>query len=139
MADEPATTTYLVSEPFEVAVRSLRKVLADGNLKLAGELDMSGRIRQSLLIGTAPCLVLFVAASPGAFEEFGADPRVAAALTPLHIVVSARGSQTAIHVLRVLPASHISLDRQSMEALRNLQTQIAQAVERIGMRSTLGA
>src|ERR1039458_10780591 len=88
MAEETATTTYLVSEPFELAVQSLRRVLADGNLKLAGELDISSRIRQRLLIGTTPCRVLFVAATPASLGELGAAPS-AAALTPLHVVVSA--------------------------------------------------
>jgi len=138
MPTELATTTYLVSEPFELAVKSLRKVLADANLKLAGELDMSSRIRERLLVGTVPCRVLLVAATPSAFEELGADPR-AAALTPLHIVVSARGSQTEIHLLRALPAQNGPPDAPTMEAFRHLQTRIAQAVERIGMRSTLGA
>lgn len=138
MADELATATYSVSEPFELAVKSLRKVLADANLKLAGELDMSSRIRQTLLIDTAPCRVLFVAATPASFGELGADP-CAAALTPLHIVVSARGSQTEIHLLRALPAHNISLDQPTMEVFRRLQARIAQAVERIAMRSTFGA
>jgi hypothetical protein len=137
MAEELATTTYLVSEPFDLAVKSLRKVLSEANLQLAGELDMSGRIRQSLLIGTAPCRVLFVAAEAAAFEEVGSDPR-AAALTPLHVVVSARGSQTEIHFLRALPDQNGPLDRPTMEAFRQLQARIAQAVERIAMRSTFG-
>jgi uncharacterized protein (DUF302 family) len=138
MAAELATTTYLASEPFELAVKSLRKVLADANLKLAGELDMSSRIRKRLLIGTAPCLVLLVAATPAAFEKLRADPR-AAAMTPLHIVVSARGSQTEIHLLRALPAQSGPLDWPTMEIFRHLQARVAQAVERIAMRSTLGA
>jgi uncharacterized protein (DUF302 family) len=138
MAEELATTTYLVSEPFALAVQSLRKVLADANLKLAGELDTSSRIRQRLLIGTVPCLVLFVAVTPASSEELGADPG-AAALTPLHIVVSARGSQTEIHLLRALPAQNGPLARPTMEVFRHMQARIAQAVERIAMRSTLGA
>jgi uncharacterized protein (DUF302 family) len=138
MAAESATTTYLVSETFDLAVKSVRRVLADANLKLAGELDMSGRIRQRLLIGTAPCRVFFVAAPAAAVEEVGADPR-AAALTPLHIVIAARGSQTAIHLLKPVPAQYGALDGPTMEAFRHLQARIAQAIERIGMRSTLGA
>ena len=136
MAEELATATYLVSEPFELTVRSLRQVLADANLKIVGELDTSVRIRQRLLIGAAPCRVFFVAATPVALGELGADPR-AAALTPLHIVVSARGAQTEIHLLRALSAENGSLDRPTMEVFRQLQARISQAVERIGMRSTL--
>jgi uncharacterized protein (DUF302 family) len=136
MAEELATTTYSVSEPFELAVKSLRNVLANGNLKLVGELDMSSRVRQTLLINIAPCRVLFVTATPAAFEEVGADT-YAAALTPLHIVVSARGPQTEIHLLRALPAQNGPLDRPAMSAFHQLQTRIAQAIERIGMRTTL--
>jgi uncharacterized protein (DUF302 family) len=137
MAAESATTTYLISEPFDLAVKSLRQVLADANLKLVGELDMAGRIRQRLLIGTAPCRVIFVAPT-AALEELGAAP-CAAALTPLHIVVAARGSLTAIHLLKPLPVQNGTLDRPTMDTFRHLQARIAQAVERIGMRSTLGA
>ena len=138
MATELATTTYLVSEPFEPAVKSLRRVLADANLKLAGELDMSGHIRERLLVAIAPCLVLFVGATGPDFDELGTDPR-AAALTPLHIVVSARGSQTEIHLLRALPGQNGLLDEPTMEVFRRLQARIAQAVERIAMRITLVA
>lgn len=138
MSEEMATTTYSVLQPFEEAVKSLRRVLADGNLKLAGELDMSSRIRQRLLISTAPCRVLFVTATSAVFEKLGADP-CAAALTPLHIVVSARGLQTEIHLLRSVPASNGPLDQPTTAAFRQLQARIAQAVERIGMRSTLVA
>lgn len=138
MTDEPATITYAVAEPFEQAVESLRRVLTGGNLKITGELDMSRRIRQRLLISTAPCRVLFVNARASVFENRGADP-YAAALTPLHIVVSARGSQTEIHLLRASPADNGALDQPAAAAFQRLQTETAQAIEKIGMRSTLGA
>jgi len=138
MSEELATTTYAVREPFEQAVRSLRKALSDGNLKLAGELDMSSRIRQRLLVDTAPCRVLFVTAEPGVFEELGADP-CAAALTPLHVVISARGSQTEVHLLRTLSDHQQRMDRPTLAAFRSLQIRIAEAVERIGMRCRFGS
>ncbi len=137
MATESATTTYLISEPFDLAIKSLRKVLADADLKLVGELGMSGRIRDRLLISIAPYRLLFVSATQTALQELGADPRVAA-LTPLHIVVSARGSQTEFHLLRALPVHDSPLDRPATEIFRQLQAKISQAVERIAMRATLG-
>jgi hypothetical protein len=137
MVGELATTSYSIAEPFELAVKSLRKALADGNLKLAGELDMACRIRQRLLISTAPCRVLFVTGTPSAFKEMGVDP--CAALRPLHVVVAARGAHTDIHLLRAMPAEDGSPEGPMMAAFRQLQSRIAQAVERIGMRSRLGA
>jgi uncharacterized protein (DUF302 family) len=62
MADESATTTYSIPEPFDEAVRSLRRVLAEASLKITGELDLSERLQRRLLVNTPPCLVLF--ASP---------------------------------------------------------------------------
>ena len=96
------------------------------NLQLAGELDVAQRLREKLLIGTAPCRVLFVTA------KASGDAR-AAALLPLHIVISAAGSQTEIHMMRRLPAQ----DGLSAMVLRQLQTRVARAIEKIGMRASL--
>ena len=138
MAGESATITYLIARPFEQAVKLLRKVLSRANLKITGELNMSGRIQRRLLITTPPCLVLF--ASPATPIIEGAVPEPGpAALTPLHVVVSARGSQTEIHILRVLPREDGPLDRVAVAALGRLQAAISQAIEKIGMRASLGA
>ena len=138
MTDEPATITYAVARPFEEAVRSLRKALDAGNLRITGELDMSSRIRQRLLISPAPCRVLFVSTGAASYDNLTTDP-CAAALTPLHIVVSARGFQTEIHLLRAAPADNGAMEQRTAAAFQRLQTATAQAIETIGMRATLGA
>ena len=137
MADENATSTYLIAEPFDRAVNLVRRVLAAANLKIVAELDMSGRIQRGLLIRTVPCTVLF-ASAPTSPASFAADPQEAA-LTPLHIVVSAHGSQSEVHVLRVLPRDNGTLDSRTIAASSLLQTAIAQAIATIGMRASLGA
>lgn len=138
MAGEPATSTYLIAQPFDRAVKYLREVLSRASLKVTGELNMSGRIQRQLLIGTAPCLVLFVSPATPVAEGLFSDP-CPAALTPLHIVVSARGSQTEIHVLRVLPRVDGPIDRVEVAALSRLQAVISQSIEKIGMRASPGA
>lgn len=131
MAEEQATSTYLIAEPFERAVKIVRRALAAANLKLTGELNLSGRIRQHLLIDTAPCLLLFACpATPSDLSH--------ACLTPLHIVVSGRGSQTEVHLLRVLPRDNVSLDRAAVKAMGELQSTISQAIAKVGMRTALG-
>ncbi len=132
MAEEHATSTYLIAEPFDRAVKLVRRALAGANLKLTGELNLSGRIQRELLIDTAPCLLLFACpATPAATSP--------TTLTPLHIVVSGRGAQTEIHVLRVLPRDSGPVDRLAIATLGQLQTAISQAIEKIGMRAGLGA
>lgn len=136
MAEEQATSTYLIAEPFERAVKIVRRALSGANLKLTGELNLSGRIQKHLLIDTAPCLLLFACpATPIPATPVGLSQ---ASLTPLHIVVSGRGSQTEIHVLRVLPRDNGPLDRAAVAALGELQSTISQAIARIGMRAALG-
>jgi uncharacterized protein (DUF302 family) len=137
MADENATSTYLIAEPFDRAVNLVRKVLSGANLKIMGELNMSGRLQRALWIRTAPCTVLF-ASAPTSPASFAADPQEAA-LTPLHIVVSAHGSQSEVHVLRVLPRDNGTLDSRTIAASSLLQTVIAQAIATIGMRASLSA
>jgi uncharacterized protein (DUF302 family) len=136
MIAESATTTYLVQEPFEQALPALRRVLAQANLPVTGELDMSTRLRESLLIGVAPLRVIFLAAPPWTFGRLSESPGIVA-LTPLHIVVSARGAQTEIHFLRAVPKSQSAMDDATMKAIHRLLERVAQAVERIAMRATL--
>jgi len=126
IGERAATTTYWVAGSFEETIHVLREALAVENLQLAGELDVAQRLREKLLIGTAPCRVLFVTA------KASGDAR-AAALLPLHIVISAAGSQTEIHMMRRLPAQ----DGLSAMVLRQLQTRVARAIEKIGMRASL--
>jgi uncharacterized protein (DUF302 family) len=136
MADESATTTYSIPEPFDEAVRSLRRVLVEAGLQITGELDLSGRLQRRLLVDTPPCLVLFAGPATPVLNGPSGHPG-AAALTPLHIVVSARGSLTEIHVLRI-PSPHDGMrDDSAMAELGRFRAQLSQAIEKIGMRAVL--
>jgi uncharacterized protein (DUF302 family) len=138
MPDEPATTTYSIPEPFDRAVISLRRVLAETGLKITGELDLSGRLQRRLLVDTPPCLVLFAGPATPVFSGPSGYPG-AAALTPLHIVVSAHGSQTEIHVMRIPPPRDGLPDTSAMAVLGRFRSQLSQAIEKIGMRAVLRA
>ncbi len=136
MAEEPATITYSIAEPFEQALKTVRSVLSGPGLKVSGQLDISSRIRQRLLIGTAPCVVLLVSPSAALGKTLGSDSS-AAGLAPLHVVVSSRGRQSEVHVLRILSNEGGLLDRQAMSAVNQIQAQILEAIEKIGTRVTL--
>ncbi len=138
MAEENATTTYVIAEPFDRAVKLVRKVLTGAHLKIVGELNISGRIQRNLMIQTSPCLVLF--ASPATASGGFAPGPCDAFLAPLHVVVSAHGSQTDVHILRVLPREQGGTPGgQASAALVRLQMAITHAIETIGMRVGLGA
>jgi uncharacterized protein (DUF302 family) len=133
MQDESATATYSIPEPFDDAVSSLRGVLAEAGLKIVGRLDLSARMQHRLLVETPPCLVLF--AGPATPLRGGPSGHPGAAgLTPLHIVVSARGPQTEIHILRIPPRDGMPED-PAMADLGRFRARLSQAIEKIGMRA----
>lgn len=138
MVDENATTTYIIPENFEQTAKLLRKVLPLARLTITGELNMSERIRKALLVGTPPCLVLFASPAEPIVASAAADP-CGAVMAPFHVVLSARGEQTEVHILRVLPRGDGPLGAETREGLARLQTALSQAVSKIGMRSSLGA
>src|SRR5215831_3608800 len=137
MADESATVTYLIAEPFEQALRSLRRALFTRHLNVAGGFDISARIRRKLFMGTAPCMVLFVSPSHLLRTALATDP-CAAALAPFHIVVSERGRQTEIHVLRTPSGDCGTLEPSSLAILNQAHSEILRALESIGMPAAMG-
>jgi hypothetical protein len=137
MVDESATTTFIIPENFEQTAKLLRKALPLAKLTITGELNMSERIRKALLVGTPPCLVLFASPAEPIVASGAADP-CGALIAPFHIVVSARGAQTEVHILRALPRDDGPLVRETRDGLARLQSAISQAVSKIGMRSNLG-
>ncbi len=132
MPSGAAAITYVIAEPFETAVKALRRALTGGGLRISGEVNMSGRLRRRLMIGTAPCLILFVSRMEA--PEAGAAP-----LTPLHIVASARGRETEIHVMRVWPEEGEPPSEAAIVALGAVLAEVGRAIEKIGMRAALGA
>ena len=130
MADEPATVTYLIAEPFEQALRSLRKALFVKHLNVSGGFDISARVRRRLFIGTAPSMVLFVSPSRLSRTALETDP-CAAALGPFHIVVSERGGQTEIHVLRTPSGDCGTLEPSSLSVLNQAHSEILRALQSI--------
>jgi uncharacterized protein (DUF302 family) len=136
MAEQLATITYSIAEPFLQTLKSLRRAFLAQGLKVSKELNISSRIRQKLLISTDPCAVLLVSPSTEVGKTLASDP-CAAGLTPMHVVVSSRGYESEVHILRILPADAPSVDRMAKTALSQLQAGIVQAVEKIGMRVML--
>ncbi len=96
MIHEAAVTVYTMAYPFERALPAVREALAGGGLTIVGEMDISERIRRQLGLDFGPCRVLLVD-SPYLLVEALALDRSAAALLPLHVVISGRESITHVH------------------------------------------
>jgi uncharacterized protein (DUF302 family) len=129
MTGETATTTYSIPEPVEEALKRIRAALARAGLSVLGELDISGRIQRSFGIGMAQCKVLYVCSKQSILEAINVCPAVGIFL-PLHIVVSAHGEQTEIHLLASLPSN----SGDSLTApVNRLQDEVSRAIEKIAM------
>jgi uncharacterized protein (DUF302 family) len=132
MTGESATTTYSIPEPVEGAMTLIRTALARAGLNVLGELDISGRIQRSHGIEMAPCRVLYVCSRLSNLEGGHACPAVGIWL-PLHIVVSARGEQTEIHLLTSLPPGSDHAASGLASPVNRLQSEISRAIEKIAM------
>ena len=137
MICDSATARYLIAQPFDQAVKLVRQSLSRARVTISREANLSAWIHKRLLISTPPCLVLFASSSSPVIEIGDTEP-LEAALIPLHVIVSAQGSQTEIHVLRALPCAD-RLEGAGTDKFVLLQKAVSQAIEQIGIRVGLGA
>ena len=132
MNTSAATVTYAIREEFEPALRSVREALCGRDLRIVGELDLSGRLERSLRIKLPPCVLLYIWPS-ARFLESNRIPATAGLLLPLHVVISGRNGRTEIHIMRCSSA-----DRDGVLAsVRKLQSELRQALEHVAMRLSL--
>src|SRR5204863_2819079 len=97
-----AATTYFSPQPFDTALRSVRRALAENGLDVIQELNLSRSLERTLGVATPACTVLCVW-SFRQLEDMMLDQAPMPGLLPLHVVISPRGSQTDIHILGSLP------------------------------------
>ena len=133
MTGEQEPVTLIVRQPPNQALRLIRRVLAEGGLQIATDLDMAGRIRKALRIDFPPCRVLGVDCPVALLEALALD-RSAAVLLPLHLVVAGRDGFTLIHLLNPAAALYGGLPVTARAAVSKLQARVAQAVESVSTR-----
>jgi uncharacterized protein (DUF302 family) len=133
MNSEAAVTTYMISEPFEKALKAVRKALAGNDLSIDAELDVSARIHRELHTGFTPCRILLVD-SPCLLLEAATLDCSAAVLFPLHVVVTGHSSQTVIHWMNPAAIEGVRLPTGAAAPLAKLQSLMTHSLERIAMQ-----
>lgn len=128
-----SVTVYRIDEPFDKALRAVRSALTRSALGISGELDISKRIKRQVFVEFSPCRVLFVDAPYLLLEAVVLD-RSAAALLPLHLVVSGRGDHTVVEWINLSTTEEARLPPPAIASLIKLQVQISRALEPIAMR-----
>ena len=127
---------YSLPEPFEQAVESVRKALANRGLRVAGQLDVGKRVERALGIVLPPCRIVFVLPCPARLSVDSIHPW-AAIFLPLHVVISGRGTQTEIHVQNRVQAGRQTAAPASSGAVMETQAQVSEAMEAIAMRPSM--
>jgi len=132
MIKDPPLLTFRIAEPQQVALRLVRRALAQQGLRVPAELDIAARIKQALGAGVAPCAVLYVD-DPVVLLQAVVFHRGAAVLIPQPVVVTGdnRNSEVLVRSAESLAGE---IPESVRDPLRDLQTRIARAMETIAER-----
>ena len=133
MTGQTAAITYLIPEPFEKALKLLRKALLKGELQIPAEFEVSGRISRQLGVGLAPCRILFVDCPFLLLEAMALDVS-AIVLLPLHVVVSSRGLETAVYVQRSVGSNGSGFSFEQEDPVSKLHTRVSRVLQKIAMK-----
>ena len=136
MESGSAPLTYLISGPFENALKSVRQVLAREDLRVPLELDVTARIRKELGVSLAPCRVLFVDC-PVLLLDAATLDRSVAAILPLHVALAGYGPQTRVHLISSSGAFNVNLPPAAFAAVGKLQARVVRALEKIASRQAV--
>ena len=133
MEDEGRILTFQVEEPYPVALRMLRRALAQEGLRVPCELDTSERVKQELGIGLKPNIVLYVDDPMILLEATVMNPS-GSLFVPEPVVLSSqeKGSRVALRAVQPLPQRQLPASLRG--AVLNLHERIMAAVQRIGQK-----
>lgn len=132
MSKEPALLTFHISEPHQVALRMVRRALAQQGLRAPAEVDITARIRQELGAGVAPCVVLYVD-DPAVLLEAVVFDRAAALLIPQPVVVTGDNRHTEV-LVRSAESLAAESPATTRDPLIDLHTRMTRAMESVADR-----
>jgi uncharacterized protein (DUF302 family) len=134
MNHRPASTTYMIWEPFEQALPLLKEALLKDGLTISAELDISERIQQELGVRFDPCKVLYVDHPVLLLEAIEQDVS-AAAFIPFHVVVCGSGHYTQVHTSKpTRDHDTADLPLRVRVPVDKLRARISRAIETVAMR-----
>jgi len=132
MPGNAGSVRFSLREPFEREVETVCRALVSRGLRVAGQLDVSRRVKRSLGIVLPPCRIVFVLPHPSTPVSSGTHPW-AASFLPLHVVISGNGAQTEIQVQNRIQGAPAEAPAPVLET----QTEMRRAIEAIAMRPSM--
>jgi len=125
--------TFSIPEPYPVALRMVRRALAQHGLRAPAELDIATRIKQEMGAGLAPCTVLYVD-DPALLLEAVVFDRGAALSIPQPVAIAGRDRHTEVLFRSGESLVGGGLPGSVREPVLQLHSRIVRAMETIAER-----
>jgi hypothetical protein len=134
MTQEPRIVSFTIDQPFDAALRVLRRALTRQGLRVPCEVSTSGRLRTELGVGLKDSIVLYVDA-PLLLLEATVFSAAASLYVPEPVALSAFGAnQSKAAVRSIKPLLDESLPATVRQAVLLLHERILNAIQTIGQR-----
>ena len=133
MTHERRVVTFIIDEPFDVALRMLRRALAREGLRVPCEVDTSARLKKELGVGLKDSIVLYVD-TPILLLEATVLNLAGSLYVPEPVVLSSSGAQSVVVVRSIKPILDDAFSNSVREAITQLHERILKAIQTIGQR-----
>lgn len=126
---------FVVEQPFDVALRMLRRALALEGLRVPQELDTAARVRQELGVGLKQNIILYVD-DPIHLLEATVMHHAGGLFVPEPVVLSSaeRGCRVSVRSIEPLFSSDVPASVRA--AVSNLHERILAGIQRIAHKET---
>jgi hypothetical protein len=136
MNGEGKIVAFTIDQPFDVALRMLRRSLALERLRAPHEFDTSARVKQELGVGLKQNIVLYVDDPIQLLEATVMNP-AGGLFIPQPVVLSAADKGCRISVRSIQPLFGSELPVSLRGAVANLHERILAAIQRIGNKESV--
>lgn len=135
MYEEGRILGFTIDQPFDVALRLLRRALAMESLRVPLELDTSARVKQELGVGLKRNIVLYVDDPIRLLEATVMNP-AGGLYIPKAVVLSGDGAESRVSIRSMEPVFATDLPVSFRAAVTNLHERILAAIQRVGQKDT---
>lgn len=135
MSQEGRILGFTIDQPFDSALRLLRRALALEGLHVPCELDTSARVKQELGVGLKQNVILYVD-DPIRLLEATVMNAAGGLFIPKAVVLSGNGSESHVLLRSLDPVFTADLPVSFRAAVTNIHERILAAIQRIGQKDT---
>jgi len=122
--------THTIREPFDKALKLIRRALAEADLSVVGEFDATGTFGRKAGRKSERSTILLVDCPILAFEAQALD-RAARVFFPLHVFVWSEGDRTRLSTMGFVDLFDVRLPSGAAQPIGKLQARIAAALETV--------